>query len=179
VAGARRVRPARPGEAGALAELSVAAWRAAYPGLVPQDYLDALRPAARLAGFEAALAATAWPRRGVLVLEGPEGAPLGFCSLGPSRDDDAEPGAVGEIETFYLHPGAFGTGAGDLLMAGALAQLASGGFGRATLWVLGTNDRARRFYARHGWRPDGATRRHDWEAFVATDVRYARAVAAP
>jgi len=174
------MRPAVPADAPALAALYVRAWRAAYPGLVPQDYLDALVPGDRLGLFQATLAAVAWPRRGVLVLDatgpGAPGTPLGFVSLGPSRDEDADPALVGEIETLYLDPAAFGTGAGDLLMAGALRCLEEGGYRSATLWVLGTNTRARRFYARHGWHPDGALVRHDWGAFVATDVRYARAL---
>ncbi len=57
-------------------------------------------------------------------------------------------------------------------MDGALAALRDGGFAYATLWVLGTNARARRFYERRGWRHDGASKLHDWEAFVATDLRY-------
>jgi ribosomal protein S18 acetylase RimI-like enzyme len=141
--------------------------------------LDGLRPEDRLRGWEETVAATAWPRRGVLVLLAPEArahrgaAPVvGFSSLGPSRDPDADAHAVGEIETIYLDPQAFGTGDGDVLMDATRAALVAGGYGSATLWMLETNDRARRFYLRHGWRLDGASKRHDWGAFVATDVRF-------
>jgi ribosomal protein S18 acetylase RimI-like enzyme len=79
---------------------------------------------------------------------------------------------VGEIMTFYLDPSVFGTGGADLLMRAVLVALRAAHFRAAVLWVLGTNARARRFYERHGWRPDGRSKLHDWGAFVATDVRY-------
>ncbi len=79
---------------------------------------------------------------------------------------------MGEIVTFYLDPAAFGSGGADLLMSAALVALRAAHFTTAMLWVLGTNARARRFYERRGWRPDGTTKLHDWGAFVATDVRY-------
>jgi hypothetical protein len=57
-------------------------------------------------------------------------------------------------------------------MSAALVALRGADFTTATLWVLGTNARARRFYERRGWQPDGASKLHDWGAFVATDLRY-------
>ena len=36
------VRPAKPGDARDIAEIHVRTWQAAYPGLVPADYLAAL-----------------------------------------------------------------------------------------------------------------------------------------
>lgn len=74
--------------------------------------------------------------------------------------------------TFYLDPTVFGSGGADLLMDAAVTALRAGGFTSATLWVLSTNARARRFYERRGWHHDGASKLHDWNAFVATDLRY-------
>jgi ribosomal protein S18 acetylase RimI-like enzyme len=163
-----------------IATVHVRSWKGAYPGLIPQSYLDALTPEDRVEAWEQALAATAWPRTGTLVLLGPspgdgadEGPITGFVSVGPTRDEDAEPDRVGEILTLYLDPSAFGSGGADLLMSAALVALRAAAYTTATLWVLDTNTRARRFYERRGWHPDGASKRHDWGAFVATDVRYA------
>jgi ribosomal protein S18 acetylase RimI-like enzyme len=175
-----RIRRAVPGDALSIATVHVRSWKGAYPGLIPQSYLDALTPDDRVDQWEQALDATAWPRTGTIVLLGPaagEGAdkgPLtGFVSISPTRDDDADPDDVGEILTLYLDPPAFGSGGADLLMSAALVALRAAAYTTATLWVLDTNARARRFYERRGWQPDGASKRHDWGAFVATDVRYA------
>lgn len=168
-----------PDDAPTIATVHVRSWQGAYPGLIPQSYLDALTPQERRGEWEEALRASAWPRSGVIVLLGPpdddadgEGPITGFCSFGPTRDTDADATTVGEVLTFYLDPTAFGSGGADVLMSAALVALRAAPFATAGLWVLGTNARARRFYERRGWRPDGASKRHDWGAFVATDERY-------
>lgn len=181
-----RIRRARPDDTLAIATVYVQSWQGAYPGLIPQSYLDSLRVADRVGAWKDALDASAWPQTGVIVLLGPEeddgaeeGPITGFVSFSPARDDDighlrdeAIDGSVGEILTFYLDPSVFGSGGADLLMSAALVALRGAHFRVAVLWVLGTNARARRFYERHGWRPDGTSKLHDWGAFVATDLRY-------
>ena len=167
------VRRARPDDARAIADIHVRAWKTAYPGLLPQDYLDALHPDDRVGMWEEALATTRWP---VVLVAEHRGRAFGFCSFGPSHDDDAEPTVVGELYTIYVDPDAWGTGVGRDLLAAATAELAKAGFAEATLWVLGVNDAARGFYEHAGWRHDGATKEHDWTAFVATDARYRRSL---
>jgi ribosomal protein S18 acetylase RimI-like enzyme len=183
-----RIRRARPDDALAIATVYVRSWKGAYPGLIPQSYLDALRHKDQVGGWKDTLDASAWPHTGVIVLLGPEahhgaedGPITGFVSFSPARaeDDDvgqpgdaADDGSVGEILTFYLDPTVFGSGGADLLMSAALVALRGAHFDTAVLWVLGTNARARRFYERHGWRPDGTSKLHDWGAFVASDLRY-------
>jgi ribosomal protein S18 acetylase RimI-like enzyme len=173
-----RIRRAGLDDALSIATVYVRSWQGAYPGLIPQSYLDALTAEERVEVWEETLAASDWPHRGVIVLLGPtsdtgtQGPITGFVSFSPTRDEVTDAPDVGEIVTFYLDPGAFGSGGADLLMSAALVALRGAHFTSAMLWVLGTNARARRFYERHGWRPDGTTKLHDWEAFVATDVRY-------
>ena len=43
-----------------------------------------------------------------------------------------------------------------------------------TLWVMTSNDRARRFYSRHGWQPDGATKIVELDGVTLSEVRYKR-----
>ncbi len=180
-----RIRRAGPDDALSIATVYVRSWQAAYPGLIPQTYLDAMDVEERVGTWRDTLLGSAWPHTGVIVLLGPapplrseEGPITGFVSFSPTGDldhtgvDDAPAGVVGEIVTFYLDPSAFGSGGADLLMSAAFVALRGAHFSSATLWVLGTNARARRFYERRGWRPDGTTKLHDWGAFVATDVRY-------
>jgi RimJ/RimL family protein N-acetyltransferase len=177
------VRRATRSDALAIATVYVRSWQSAYRGLLPQDYLDELHPERRVAAFEATLDATSWPSTGILVLAddpGPgDGGPLppddtivGFAGLGPTRDDDDDQTAVGELRTLYLDPGHWRRGGGSTLLRAVEAQLSRAGFETASAWVLETNARARKFYERHGWRFDGTTKPHDWGTFVVTDVRY-------
>jgi ribosomal protein S18 acetylase RimI-like enzyme len=61
-------------------------------------------------------------------------------------------------------------------MSAALAELARGGYQHATLWVLDTNARARRFYDAAGFRPDGAEKTDDSRGFPVTEIRYRRSL---
>lgn len=174
-----KIRPAEDKDAMAIAEVHVRSWQAAYPGLIPQDYLDGLRPEHRLDAWKQVLAATDWPRAGVLVLveDGPDDGSTsvvvkGFCHVCPTRDDDRDRATTGEVTSIYLAPEVWGLGNGVALLAASIDQVIAAGYEVATLWALDTNTRARRFYEIGGWKTDGATKAHDWGTFVCTDVRY-------
>jgi RimJ/RimL family protein N-acetyltransferase len=173
-----RIRRALPADAPAIATVHVRSWQAAYPGLVPQPYLDRLTPESRLASWWETLSADPVAGTGTLVLvdepEG-EGEVVGFAHFGRAGDDGGHQAvgqAVGEVMTIYLDPTVWGRSLGATLLEAATRELAAAGIETATLWVLETNSRARRFYERLGWRADGTTKLHDWKDFVATDVRY-------
>ena len=138
------VRIATPEDARAIAVIHVASWQEGYRGQLPDSYLKSLSADAREKMWAQALC------EGVSVLLAEKaGKPLGFVSFGPSRDDDA-PKAGAEIFGLYVHPDAWSTGKGQHLHDGALAALGTSGSTVVTLWVLTSNDRARRFYSRHG-----------------------------
>ena len=94
-------------------------------------------------------------------------------SAGPTGDDET-PAGTGELFAIYLAEHAAGTGIGATLLERAERQLRDEGFSRATLWVLETNDRARRFYERHGWVWDGTRGEHRFDCGNRPIVRYAR-----
>jgi RimJ/RimL family protein N-acetyltransferase len=71
---------------------------------------------------------------------------------------------------------AWGTGAGRALMTAALGRLTELGYQQATLWVLASNARARRFYAAAGFQPDGAVKDDDSRGFVLREIRYRKAL---
>jgi GNAT superfamily N-acetyltransferase len=54
----------------------------------------------------------------------------------------------------YVDPDHWYGGTGTRLLAQAMAEIATLGFRRTTLWVLEKNTSAIRFYAKHGFRPD-------------------------
>ncbi|GAA4560138.1 GNAT family N-acetyltransferase [Planotetraspora kaengkrachanensis] len=167
------IRPAEPADADSIATVHVRSWQAAYVGLMPQDHLDGLEPAMRLPLWERLLRESSLPRSGALVAD-VDGSVAGFAGFGPGRDDDVDPESVAEITTIYLLPEVWGAGVGGGLMNAALDVLASAGYERAALWVVDANTRARRFYERGGWRPDGAVQRDESDGFPLTEIRYRR-----
>ena len=166
-----RVRPATLADAGLVAVVHVESWRSTYRGLVPNKYLDSLSIDRRRAVWEKLLG-EASANQGVLVLEDNDSV-VGFCHFSPTRDDDAV-AATGEITAFYLLASHWGRGGGSRLLAAAVHALAASGFKRATLWVLDGNERARRFYEKHGWRADSSVKLDDRGTFQLRELRYGR-----
>ena len=170
------VRAARVDDAARIAEIHVLGWQGGYRGLMPQDYLDGLDPADRVSRWIQSLGSADWSRGGCFVVADDDGVLAGFADVISSRDDDAEPGKVGEVRSIYLAPDAWGHGLGRELMAAALTHLAELGCHEVTLWVLDTNARARRFYEAAGFRPDGAIKVDDSHGFPLEEVRYRRSL---
>jgi GNAT superfamily N-acetyltransferase len=99
---------------------------------------------------------------------------LGFCALAvPSRDEDTGE-RVAEIAAIYVTPDAWRGGVGTALLDAALTEVRARGCKSVTLWVLVDNHRARDFYARFGFTPDGAAMLH--EASGQTELRLRRLV---
>lgn len=171
--GVVRVRQAVVADAEPIAEVHVRAWQGAYQGLMPQEYLE---------GLSIADHATWWSRR----LEGlPDGQRsvvvsvddrvVGFASYGRPRDTDLRGnGRVGELYAINLHPLAWGTGAGSVLLAHTHEELAEMGFSWAVLWVVPGNVRARRFYEREGWSAEHVERTAQVRGVTVPEVRYRR-----
>jgi GNAT superfamily N-acetyltransferase len=166
-----KVRPATPFDLEAVAEVHVRSWQETYPGQVPQDYLDSLSVEQRRRGWANTHDDTTG-RVAILVLVD-DGAVVGFTHVCPSRDADA-PVDVGEVTSIYLRRSHWGRGGGRALMAGARDALSERGFAEATLWVLDTNSRARRFYETNGWVLDGAEKRDSIGDTQVKEVRYRR-----
>jgi len=173
------VRSATPDDADAMGALSVRAWRAAYPGVMPQAYLDGLDGAERAAMWRAATTRPDRPGRGVLVAVA-EGRVLGFAAWGAEQLDEPDagpsgaPDGRGELYAINVDPGAWGSGTGQALIAAARDGLAAAGYREAVLWATPSNDRARRFYRCDGWRQDGAERVSDVGGVTVATVRYHR-----
>jgi ribosomal protein S18 acetylase RimI-like enzyme len=164
------LREARAEDARSVAAVHVASWQSAYRGHLPDAHLDGLSVDDRTATWEAFMAKR--PTDHLVVAE-LDGEVVGFASTGPSTDSGADP-AIGEVYTLYLHPDRWGTGAGRALLEYAAARLAADGFTHATLWVLGTNQRARRFYQRQGWTQVEGVRTQEFGGQVVTDYRYGK-----
>ena len=167
---ATRVRPASPADASELARVYVESWRWAYPGLLPQRYLDRLSPEQHAQNWAVVIETE---RRAITWVAHDEQGCCGLASAGPARSGAA---GVGEVYTLYVSGRAAGRGVGRLLLAYAVAQLKATLHGSAILWVLEDNERARRFYEREGWAHDGARAREKIAGREVQLMRYRRAL---
>lgn len=147
------IRKADSTQAGIFAEILCKSWQSAYSGIIPKDILAMFTDVeARRKSLEK------WMSGGetVYLLAYRDDTPCGACCIGISRDSE-EPES-GEIVAIYLLEEYWGCGIGKILMQAALEELKAMGFDSVSLWVLDKNARARRFYEKCGFSPDGASK---------------------
>ena len=171
IAGDVTIRAATVDDAEAIAEVNVASWRWAYDRLLPASVLDALSVEGRATDWRSMIVS---PVCDVSVATAGDGTVVGFANVGRTRDDDDASLTTGELFALYVRPETAGTGIGRALLQQAETRLRAAGFTHATLWVLETNGRARRFYERHGWSFDGTRGEHRFDCGNRPIVRYAR-----
>lgn len=145
------LRPAVPADAEELTRLHLEVWEAGYAALLPEQVFVERRTG-RAERIER------WRR---IVVESPATTTvaddgdrlLGFVSVGPSRDKDLAD--LPELWALYVDADAWRGGIGTALLSHCLPA------GPALLWVLDGNERAIRFYRRHGFEFDGAIQQDD------------------
>jgi ribosomal protein S18 acetylase RimI-like enzyme len=135
-----KVRYAAPQDAAAIAAIGRTGFPLAHDGIVPEDVIAAI---VAKSYSEAAIAAgiarcTADPDAHFLVVER-DGRVVGFLQY-----------ADAELHRIYLHADAIGSGAGHALVEELHARLGPGT--SYELMVAAANERAIRFYERHGLR---------------------------
>ncbi len=166
------IRRALPEEAENLAELHVRTWQEAYEDLLPPDYLRSLTPSQRLPMWRQLLDS---PDRVAIFAADIENKMVGFSCGGVSNDQDAEV-TTGELWSIYLLREHWNKGIGKELHDVLLSELHTRGFEEATLWVMESNDRTRRWYVRQGWALDGSRKTDElWSAKIS-EVRYRRGI---
>lgn len=101
-----------------------------------------------------------------------DGKIVGFCSIGPSRDEDASE-KTGKIYAIYIDKENSSKGIGTKLLREGLDNLKKLGFTNATLWVLKSNTKGRKFYEKNGWIHDGKTKIDKRNDVIFDEVRYA------
>jgi ribosomal protein S18 acetylase RimI-like enzyme len=130
------VRAAEPGEVDCLARVWFDGWQDAHLEILPAE----LRRFRTLESFTERLHAALQHVR----VAGPVGEPVGFSIV---KDD--------ELYQLYVSATARGTGVAAALIADAEARIAQSGVTRAWLACAIGNERAARFYEKHGWRRIG------------------------
>ena len=167
----------------AMSLIHALGWRDTYVGYVPDDYM------AR------EITDTRWVNqfredyqtgrcRGLLLYR--DSTPVACVNYGPARTKNLNAGQPsyfpndayqgwGEIISFYTHPAERGKGYGGLLFEEAVGRLRAEGYRDAFVFVLRENEKARCFYARHGFAWDGT---HADIPFppdaVCVDLRYVK-----
>ena len=155
------IRPGLVADAPAIARVRRESWHAAYTGIIAAPIID------RVTAVGGNATDPPPYRRTLVAQAGEHPAVIGYASFGPERTvvpPDPDPltaagraGRVGEVYAIYVISAWWSAGAGRALMGAALAALRADGYLRAVLWVLADNARARRFYDRAGFAPDGAS----------------------
>jgi GNAT superfamily N-acetyltransferase len=140
------VRPAELSDARGIAEVHVQGWREAYAHLVPAGALARLNIDQRELRWTEIIP---HPNAHIWVATDAE-LVIGFAGAGTSLDP--EPVRDLELQSLYVLASHYGTGAGQRLLEAVL------GDSPASLWVADDNPRARAFYARNRFRPDGLTK---------------------
>ncbi len=137
-----QVREANIGDAAGIARVRAESWRAAYRGIVPDEFLDAID-------------VTEWAERQRRNMENEpaglvafvatiQGEVVGWAACGRNREKDTA--YAGELFTVYLLPAHWRRGIGRLLMKAAAQSLIEQGMDSMILWVLAENWPARHFY---------------------------------
>ena len=158
-------------EARELAAVHIAAWKWAYRGLMPDGYLARLdeQLERRVALWRTWLGADKTRYAVWVAVEG--SAIVGFVSTGPSVTPDAG-SSEAQLYSIYLLERVAGRGVGQALMTTAASELRRQGYASCMLWVLESNERARRFYEREGWATDGGRQVDSSPGFDLIEIRY-------
>ncbi|GII81979.1 N-acetyltransferase [Sphaerisporangium rufum] len=157
-----------------VSAVRITGWQAAYAGMIPQDHLDGLTVEADIERRRKIFGANPDIQN---VVADRDGAVAGWGVLGPCRDADRTP-SDGEIYALYVAPGLIGQGIGRALMRELVSRARRADWHTLYLWVLEENHRARRFYERAGFTPDGE--RAPWTAgeISVPEIRYVHRPAA-
>lgn len=151
-----------------MGRVYVDTWKAAYQGMIPQEFLDGLCAEHWEEGYRKNLGAEGKPSAAVL-LEG--GQVIGVSSFAKSRDDDLSP-TYGEIISIYVLPEYWSMGYGKHLLKFAVEELKNLNFSDCALWTLEENHRAQRAYERFGFARDGARKTGEFSGKQVWEIRY-------
>ncbi|MET7836092.1 N-acetyltransferase [Micromonospora sediminicola] len=84
-----------------------------------------------------------------------DGRVVGLLAMGPPHSSEVD---AAQLYQIHVDPDCWGRGVGSTLHGLFLRHLEAEGLAVGVLEVWERNTRARAFYTRHGWRPDGTTR---------------------
>ena len=171
------IRAGSAADAAQIAGVRRDSWFGAYTGIIADEIIDRVTALDDGARVRQSFRTRPWQRMIVAVPDGDDGKDgeqdgrsgiVGYAAFGPETDvlgapwphplsTDGEERRVAELYALYVRPAWWSTGTGRALTDRVLARSVAAGYSSVTLWVLRDNRRARRFYERAGFAPDGAT----------------------
>ncbi len=164
-----QIRCAELSDSEGIARVHTRSWQSAYRGILPDQWLDALRWEDRKIRWDAILSSGI--RGNVFVAANAQNEIIGFASIGPSRDEDIEQHRTHELYAIYLTPENWGMGIGSALFRTVLKEVPESAKW-LSLWVLEENKRGRKFYESFGFILDGATKAAEIDGYQPEEVRY-------
>ena len=170
-AAAPALRHATTDDATLLAALHTASRAVTYRGILPDDYLDHVLPAACLAQWHAKLAEQADGSGQTLIAEVGGEAVAFVCMSEP----DAQRSVY--IDSLHARPDRKGGGLGTMLLEAASRWARERGANRLHLKVLEDNVGAIGFYEARGWTPIGREDDGDMDGHRVVSLIYALALA--
>lgn len=145
------LRQPSPADAERLGLMHYTSWRDAYASFLPPEFFGEATERRWISSWITTLQT---PRPGSTTWMGlRDDEILGFATVGPARENPTAGAPVRDRElwSIYVRASEYGSGLADQLLEAVLPERAP-----AELWVFEANDRARRFYSRHDFKPDGA-----------------------
>ena len=144
-----QIRAAVPEDAAKCADIHMRSWEFAYRDCVPMDIIES-RNAGRPAKWRKMLETS----KDIHYVAVYDNVIVGCVTINPTGDSDL-PETAYELSSLYLDPDYVGKGFGRLMMDWAKGEIASRGYRAIALWVLDKNYRAKAFYEKCGFKPDG------------------------
>ena len=150
------VRPGIVEDARAIAAIQVAAWRASYATIWPQQALDSLDVPSMEETWHAALEnPPSAKHRMFTACAGP--VVVGFAAIAPAPDEPT----TGEVVALEVSPARRGDGHGSRLLAACSDVLRQSNAASIRFWVITGDDDRARFLASAGLAPSGLVRTVD------------------
>jgi len=163
------IRPAIPSDSEGIAKVHTRSWQNAYRGILPNEWLEALKWQDRKERWDRQLPPQ--DSRAIYVATNSLDEIVGFASVGPERDEDLDANEFFELYAIYLSPDFWRVGIGSALLSEVLKKI-SPQFRYLTLWVLKENLQGRAFYERHGFIADGAGKVAEIGDHQRDEIRY-------
>ena len=128
-------------------------WQKAYRNIIPDEIIDSFTVDQRTKVFVEVIQS----RPEEYYLFQVDGQPAGIALLHKSHEETAT-NLEGEIYAIYFHPDYWGTEATQRGLQFCSDRLKNLGYKQIHIWVLKENQRARKFYEKHGFAFDGNTK---------------------
>ncbi|WP_244282501.1 GNAT family N-acetyltransferase [Micromonospora chersina] len=156
VSGSLEIRQATLADLDGIIDVHTQARLAYYGagGLTSESIVNPTLEREQRTGWTAAIGS---PRKRVLCAV-VDGRIVGIAAMGPPLSSEVDAGTVGQLYQIHVVPGSWRKGIGSTLHALFVRYLEEISLPTGLLEVWERNSRARAFYTRHGWKPDGEAR---------------------